>query len=210
MKTECLRSFISTHTVSRKPEYGKTCENCMHLSTGTGSRLPWIILPLRDGSVHRSNRQAELEWPCCVEYTHGHILHDCSRTSKDELPIFSAYNHPQNCKGLNRIPHAQESKETPSINEPDVQRSRRFLFSALAKTRYPHAVWAIVQYIAHCALEKAAWRRLIFCLSSIVPTSGAQKVKVHLLSAIQLPCHLRLASIVPINGLNDHFFATEI
>ena len=38
----------------------------------------------------------------------------------------------------------------------------------------------------------------------------AQKFNVRLLSVIQLPSHLLLASIVPINGSNDHFFDTEI
>lgn len=56
----------------------------------------------------------------------------------------------------------------------------------------------------------AFWRPLIFGMRSSVQRM-AQKAKVDLLSAtgIPLPCHLPLASVVPINRSNDHFLATE-
>ena len=84
----------------------------------------------------------------------------------------------------------------------------RIRIRSIAKNRYTYAFRAINRYTAHCALEKASWRRLVFGMRSIVPTNGS-KGQVHLLLATQLPSHLLLASTVPVNGSNDHFFATK-
>ena len=72
---------------------------------------------------------------------------------------------------------------------------------SLARNRYTYAFWAINGYIAHCTSEKAFGRRLIFGLRSIVPTNGSNgQGTPTIILATQLPCHLLLAPIVPING----------